>query len=113
MSYTWKAEIPNAVFFIGGIAIHATGKSQYQALGTRASGGCTTTTLAASKLIRSKMMDTGRGSQPGQYELLKESAGRNRITKNTVSVYKIDRYNGSMLNGKVKLWDTVIIVYEE
>jgi hypothetical protein len=37
-SNTWKADMPNAVFFIGGIAIHAS--NHIEQLGQRASGGC-------------------------------------------------------------------------
>jgi hypothetical protein len=113
MSYTWKAAMPNAVFFIGGIAIHATTKSHYAELGTRASGGCVRTILETSSLIREKIMDTGRGSQSGQFSILKESAGRNRIANNTVSIDQISRQTGDLLSAKINSWDTVIIVYEE
>lgn len=113
LSYTWNAPMPNAVFFIGGIAIHATGKSQYQNLGSRASGGCVRTKLEVSQFIREKIMETGAGNRPGQYEVVKEAEGRNRIRYNAVSVDKLDRYSGELLNEKVISWDTVIIVYEE
>lgn len=113
MSYTWKAPMPNAVFFIGGIALHATTPSHYAELGSRASGGCVRLLQETSKLIREKIMDTGMGSQPGQYKILKESAGRNRIAGNTVSVDQLNRNTGAMLNAKVNSWDTVIVVYEE
>lgn len=113
LSYTWNAPMPNAVFFIGGIAIHATGTSSYAQLGTRASGGCIRTKLETSQFVRTKVMDTGTGSRPGQFEIEKEAEGRNRIRKNSVSVDKLDRYSGDMLNEQVISWDTVIIVYEE
>lgn len=113
MSYTWKAPMPNAVFFIGGIAIHATGKSHYPELGTRASGGCVRTKLEISKLIREKVMDTGRGSQEGQFKIVRESEGRNRVTNNSVVVDQISRTTGDILNAKLNSWDTVIVVYEE
>lgn len=113
LSYTWNAPMPNAVFFIGGIALHATTKSHYKELGTRASGGCVRLILETSKLIRTKVMDTGRGSQPGQFRVVKEAAGRNIIAGNTVAVDQISRQTGDMLNAKVNSWDTVIIVYEE
>jgi hypothetical protein len=113
LSYTWNAPMPNAVFFIGGIALHATTKSHYKELGTRASGGCVRLILETSKLIRSKIMDTGRGSWPGQFKVVKEAAGRNIIAGNTVAVDQISRQTGGMLNAKVNSWDTVIIVYEE
>ncbi len=113
MSYTWQAPMPNAVFFIGGIAVHATGTSHYPELGTRASGGCVRTKLEISKLIREKVMETGRGSQAGQFKMVKESEGRNRITNNMVVVDKINRQTGDIVNGKLNSWDTVIVVYEE
>mgnify|MGYP006189672635 CR=1 FL=1 len=111
LSYTWNAPMPNAVFFIGGIAIHATTKSHYKELGSRASGGCVRTILETSKMIREKIMETGRGA--GQFSILAEAKGRNRIANNMVSVDQIARHTGDMLNAKVNSWDTVIIVYEE
>jgi hypothetical protein len=38
-SKQWKADMPFTIFFNGGIALHATTKSHYPQLGTRASGG--------------------------------------------------------------------------
>lgn len=111
LSYTWNAPMPNAVFFIGGIAIHATTKSHYKELGTRASGGCVRTILETSKMIREKVMETGRGVN--NFSILAEAKGRNRIANNMVSVDQISRHTGDMLNAKINSWDTVIIVYEE
>lgn len=111
LSYTWNAPMPNAVFFIGGIAIHATTKSHYKELGTRASGGCVRTIHETSKMIREKIMETGRGVN--NFKILAEAKGRNRIANNMVSVDQISRHTGDMLNAKVNSWDTVIIVYEE
>lgn len=113
LSYTWKAPMPNAVFFIGGIALHATSPSHYAELGTRASGGCVRLMIETSKLLREKVMETGMGSQPGQYDVVKEDEGRNRIANNTVKVDAIQRQTGDILNNKINSWDTVIIVYEE
>lgn len=39
-STTWEAEMNNAIFFIGGIAVHATTPEHFKALGHRDSGGC-------------------------------------------------------------------------
>lgn len=113
LSYTWNAPMPNAVFFIGGIALHATTKSHYAEFGTRASGGCVRLTLENSKTIREKVMETGKGNQPGQYKVVLEAKGRNIITNNSVPVNAIERSTGVMLDAKVNSWDTVIIVYEE
>jgi lipoprotein-anchoring transpeptidase ErfK/SrfK len=108
-SYTWDAPMPNAVFFIGGIAIHATGQSNYKFLGSRASGGCVRTTLADSKVIREKVMETGRGQD---FRIVNEGRGRNRVVSNTVKVDGIARFSGEMTNSKVDSWDTVIVVYQ-
>lgn len=113
LSYTWNAPMPNAVFFIGGIALHATTKSHYAELGTRASGGCVRLLLETSKFIREKVMETGAGNQPGQFKVVTTEKGRNQILSNSVSVDRIDRYSGELLNEKINSWDTVIIVYEE
>lgn len=113
LSYTWNSPMPNAVFFIGGIAIHATSESAYKQLGTRASGGCIRTKLGVSKLIREKIMETGMGSEEGQYKIVKEAKGRNRVSANSVIVDKVNRYSGEIENSKVLSWDTVVIVYEE
>lgn len=109
-SNTWKADMPNAVFFIGGIALHATTKSHYAELGTRASGGCVRLRLESSKLIREKVMETGLGNT---YVVKKESYRRDLVTGNSVEVSRINRNDGSIIDGKLNSWDTVIIVYEE
>lgn len=112
MSYTWKAPMPNAVFLVGGIAIHATGKSNYAKLGSRASGGCVRTTLEDSKLVRETVMNTGRGSAPGNYVIKRESADRNIITGNMVSVSAISKFDGSKTGKMINSWDTVVLVHE-
>ncbi len=112
LSYTWNAPMPNSVFFIGGIAIHAAGKSAYKDLGKRASGGCIRTIHETSQLIREKVMESGRGSQDGQYKIINEAKGRTRIGNNTVSVKQISRNTGDLLKDQLSSWDTVIIVHE-
>jgi len=113
MSYTWNAPMPNAVFFIGGIAIHAAAKSAYTNLGTRASGGCVRTTLEDSKAIREKIMDSGRGALAGMFKVLAEARGRNRVENNTVSVPQLNRSTGAHLKTSIQSWDTVIIVHDQ
>ncbi|MGE0632874.1 MAG: L,D-transpeptidase [Pseudobdellovibrionaceae bacterium] len=39
-SNTWLTKMPYAIFFNGGIAVHAAAETYYNKLGTRASGGC-------------------------------------------------------------------------
>jgi lipoprotein-anchoring transpeptidase ErfK/SrfK len=116
-SNTWKADMPNAIFMCSnfatecGIAIHATGVSAYPDLGTRASGGCVRTKLGVSEQLRELVMDTGRGSRPGQFSTVTESYRRFKVTNNTVSVDNVDRNTG-VIGSKVNSWDTVIVVYE-
>lgn len=112
LSYTWNAPMPNAVFFIGGIAIHATGTSNYSKLGTRASGGCVRTTLDDSKKVREIVMETGRGSAAGNYVVKREAQGRNIITGNTVAVPAISKASGARTGAMIQSWDTVIVVHE-
>lgn len=113
MSYTWNAPMPNATFFIGGIAIHATSKSHYAELGTRASGGCVRTKLEDSKMIREKIMETGRGALAGMFKIINEAKGRNRISNNTVSVPQLNRSTGAHLNAAVQSWDAVVVVHDQ
>jgi hypothetical protein len=112
LSYTWNAPMPNAVFFVGGIAIHATGQSNYRLLGSRASGGCVRTTLEDSKTVREIVMDSGRGTSPGSFRVTREAAGRNIVTGNTVQVPRISRNDGSRVGGMTNSWDTVIYVHQ-
>jgi hypothetical protein len=120
LSGTWNAQMPNAVFIncgkpwseICGIAIHATGSDHYPELGTRASGGCVRTKLEVSKQIRELVMETGKGNRPGDFTVVKEAQGRNRIKNNEVSVDLVDRFTGGVKNAKVNSWDTLIVIYE-
>ena len=119
-SATWQASMPNPVFINCrktfkedcGIAIHATSESHYAELGTRASGGCVRTRLEVSKQIRELVMDSGLGSQPGNYKLVPAGHGRKQVIGNTVQVDLVDRMSGAMLGTKVNSWDTVIVIYE-
>ncbi len=112
LSYTWNAPMPNAVFFIGGIAIHATGTSNYSKLGSRASGGCVRTTLEDSKKIRELVMESGKGSAAGNYVIAREAAGRNIIRGNSLMVPAISKATGLKAAGTVNSWETVIHVHE-
>jgi hypothetical protein len=112
LSYTWNAPMPNAVFFIGGIAIHATGTSNYSKLGSRASGGCVRTTLEDSKKIRELVMESGKGSARGNYVIARESAGRNIIQGNSLLVPAISKATGLKTTGNINSWETVIHVHE-
>ena len=112
LSFAWKSQMPNAVFFINGIAIHATATTQYPKLGTRASGGCVRTTLEDSKKIRELVMESGKGSAIGNYVVAREAAGRNIIQGNSVMVPAISRSTGLKATGNVNSWETVIHVHE-
>ena len=105
--------MPNAVFFKDGIALHATSSDQYHKLGTRASGGCIRLTLKDSQFISEKIMETGKGDRPDQFQLIRVEKGRKKIVNNTVKVKQISRPDGQLTNKHIDSWDTVIVVYEE
>lgn len=58
ISQKYNAPMPYAVFFFMGVALHATGTSQYKNLGTRASHGCVRLTLPDSKWINGLVRST-------------------------------------------------------
>jgi hypothetical protein len=113
-SNTWKSDMPNAVFLIGGIAIHATPRDDAHQgmLGKRASGGCVRTKLEDSLFIRETVMNTGKGSAPGQFSTVTESYRRWKVTNgNRVTVPAIDRNTGEQ-GAAIQSWDTVVVVHE-
>lgn len=63
-SELWQTEMPFAVFFNGGIALHATHPPLYKDLGTRASGGCIRLTEANAERIFWIIMHEPRTSVP-------------------------------------------------
>lgn len=62
VSKLWNSHMPNAVFFIGGIAIHAT--PEVQNLGKRASGGCVRVSPEAAETIYGIVRSTGTATVP-------------------------------------------------
>jgi lipoprotein-anchoring transpeptidase ErfK/SrfK len=113
LSYTWNAPMPHAVFFIGGIAIHATGKSNYSKLGSRASGGCVRVTLEDSEYLYNLVLGTGLPT----YVIRRESNGRNRVNNGSIQVAQVNRDRDEFVtrNGNpvmVQSWDTIIKVYQ-
>lgn len=90
VSKKWKADMPYSVFFIGGIAIHAT--NYLEALGKRASGGCVRMHPDNAKKL---------------FELIKSTAN--------ADVTQIDRNGRDVVRkdgtpAKIKAYDTLIIV---
>jgi len=63
-SNTWKAWMEYSVFFIGGIATHATTPDHYAELGTRASGGCVRLKKESAKLVYDLIIKSGQGEVP-------------------------------------------------
>ena len=61
-SQTWDADMPDAVFFRGGIAVHAT--PHIPDLGKRASGGCVRLAPENAKLFFDLVAKTGTASVP-------------------------------------------------
>lgn len=114
-SNTWKSDMPNAVFLIGGIAIHATPRdaAHQGMLGKRASGGCVRTKLEDSQLIREVVMNSGNGAGEGQFKTVTESYRRWKVTDaNRVTVPAIRRADGVRTGAMMKSWDTLVVVHE-
>jgi hypothetical protein len=63
-SNTWETDMEFAVFFNGGIAIHATTASHYRQLGQRASGGCIRLYRAHAEYIYSRILEEGKSPMP-------------------------------------------------
>lgn len=76
-SNTWKAHMEYAIFYIGGIAVHATTPDHYSELGQRASGGCVRIHKDNAKLLWSKV-----NSYPQKLVPLFNKAGRVARDKN-------------------------------
>ena len=111
-SNTWKAPMPNPVFYIGGIAIHATGEGNYKFLGSRASGGCVRVTLENSKKIREAVMNSGKGLLQGQFKLVPAGYKRTQVIGNSITLPSVHRASGNLLTNNVQSWDTIIWVHE-
>lgn len=56
--------MPWAVFFNGGIALHATTKAHYPELGKRASGGCVRFKYENAKTVYGLIKDAGKAMVP-------------------------------------------------
>ncbi len=63
-SKTWQTDMEFAVFFNGGIAIHATTPYYYKELGTRASGGCVRLKKENAEYVYNKILKEGKGLVP-------------------------------------------------
>ncbi len=63
-SETWKAPMDFAVFFIGGVAVHATTPNHYKELGRRASGGCVRLHRDNAQYVFEKVKALGKGLVP-------------------------------------------------
>lgn len=63
-SETWKAPMDFSVFFIGGVAVHATTPSHYRELGRRASGGCIRLHRDNAQYVFEKIQSLGKGLVP-------------------------------------------------
>ncbi|MGE3756472.1 MAG: L,D-transpeptidase [Pseudobdellovibrionaceae bacterium] len=63
-SKLWGTEMPYAVFFDGGIAVHQAPEGTEGALGKRASGGCVRVSKNVASTIYSYIFHAGKGSVP-------------------------------------------------
>lgn len=78
-SHTWKASMPWAVFFNGGIAVHATTRNHYRELGSRASGGCVRLHYDNAYELYHLIKNAGKGSVPRfnqSGKLIRNSSGQ-------------------------------------
>ncbi|WP_413560174.1 L,D-transpeptidase [Bdellovibrio sp. HCB209] len=91
-SYTWKANMEYAMFFNGGVAVHATTPDHYKELGKRASGGCVRVHKDNAKIIWDKVI-----AQPQRLVPLFNENGR--VARDV---------NGNPI--RVMGWNTLIIV---
>ncbi len=63
-SITWEAWMEYAIFFNGGVAMHATTKDHFAALGTRNSGGCVRLHPKNAKILWGLQEQAGTGLVP-------------------------------------------------
>ncbi len=116
LSYTWNSPMDNAVFIVGGIALHATPRdaAHQGRLGQRASGGCVRLKIEDSLKVRELVMNSGRGFAEGNYVITNPERGRLLVTRNTVPVAPIVRNSGALVStvAKVQGWDTTVLVHE-
>jgi hypothetical protein len=63
-SNTWEAYMEFSVFFVGGVAMHATTPDHYPQLGTRASGGCVRLHKTNAQFIFELVSSQGQGLVP-------------------------------------------------
>lgn len=104
-----NAPMKHAVFFIGGVALHATTKNSYKRLGKRASGGCVRLTEENAEIVNELIRSTGDGSSnlvDASYNGLVRSLYTDRI-----QLPFFDKYTGELREDKVAwTYDTAIIV---
>lgn len=84
-SQTWKAPMPWAVFFNGGIALHATTPSHYDELGRRASGGCVRLHHDDAEELYHLIKNAGKGVVPRFRQsgrIMRDSSGRISLERN-------------------------------
>lgn len=113
-SATWVGAHMNfAIFFINGIALHATTPDHFKKLGSRDSGGCVRMRPESAEWLNELVLDTGNQN----YELrpITLTAGnikieRTRVLGGATSVAAVARASGLFSTKTVKSWDTLIIV---
>jgi hypothetical protein len=110
------ASMHNPVFFINGIAIHATTEANYPVLGNRASGGCVRLHPDHAKIFNELVLSTGLDS----YRIVSKNLTvngtkivRNQVVGGDISIPAVERASGNILTKKkVQSWDSLIIVKE-
>ncbi|MEY4615299.1 MAG: hypothetical protein RJB66_259 [Pseudomonadota bacterium] len=96
-SETWKAPMPWAVFFNGGIALHATTRSHYDELGQRASGGCVRLHHDDAKELYHLIKNAGKGAVPKFKQsgrIIRDSMGRIKLEHNYNTLIIVENSQG-------------------
>lgn len=122
-SYTWAgAPMPNAVFFSGGTALHATTPNHFAEIGERDSGGCVRMMPEAAKIVNETILSTGLPiwrleDQPIKVKskilfmtIKKFEVIRKQVIGNTIPVAKVDRFSGELLEETTDSVDAIIVI---
>lgn len=106
------ATMDYAVFFTGGIAIHATDESAYRRLGRRASGGCIRLKREDARTINEIIRSSGNGD--GRWVDASVEGLDRKLYIDRVKLYDMNKSIGFLLKNDKKIWtyDTAIVVVD-
>ena len=101
-----------AVFFNGGIATHATTRSQYNRLGTRASGGCVRMRLEEAEEVNQLIVSRGEPNfnTVDQSEVFEDALLKRILYINRDKFPVVDRMTGRFGSSTMWTYDALIVV---